>query len=158
MKQIFTIAPPWVEVICNATDGFSKKLIQECPGSFVVARIPGEKCETKEDLFTHFGSTLKFPNYFGKNWNAFEECIRDLEWLPAGGYVIVIDRAERLLIVNESDYRLFVDIMQKAGREWGKPQLGEWPRAAIPFHLILTTTMSNASETRSWLVPVSSYS
>jgi RNAse (barnase) inhibitor barstar len=158
MHHIFTIAPPWVEVVCNVGESFSETLVNECPPSFVLARIPGDKCESDQDLFAEFSSALKFPTYFGKNWNAFEECIRDLEWSPAKGYVIEITRAEQLLTANESDYGIFIDIIEKTGKEWATRQLGEWPREPIPFHVLMTTILHESKLTRNWLVPVSSFS
>jgi RNAse (barnase) inhibitor barstar len=38
--------------------------------------------ETREALLNWFSRTLEFPSYFGGNWDAFEECMRDLSWLP----------------------------------------------------------------------------
>lgn len=39
----------------------------------------GMRC--REDVFAFYSSTLSFPDYFGWNWDAFDECIHDLSWL-----------------------------------------------------------------------------
>lgn len=39
------------------------------------------KVVSKERLFRKYAQDLKFPGYFGGNWDAFEECLRDLSWL-----------------------------------------------------------------------------
>lgn len=31
---------------------------------------------------------LRFPDYFGNNWNAVDECICDLCWLPPGDVIL----------------------------------------------------------------------
>lgn len=31
---------------------------------------------------------MHIHDYFGENWNVFDECIRDLELIPAQRYVI----------------------------------------------------------------------
>lgn len=38
---------------------------------------------SKKDLFLFFSEKLSFPDYFGYNWDAFDECINDLSWLDA---------------------------------------------------------------------------
>lgn len=35
---------------------------------------------------------MHFPAYFGDNRDSFGECIRDLMWQPANGYVLLYDR------------------------------------------------------------------
>ena len=37
--------------------------------------IDGKKCKTEQDLFKEYATVLSFPSWFGKNWNAFDECI-----------------------------------------------------------------------------------
>jgi hypothetical protein len=34
---------------------------------------------------------LRFPAHFGANWDAFSDCINDLAWAPAPGYVIICE-------------------------------------------------------------------
>jgi len=43
---------------------------------------------TKEALFAELAQRLQFPDYFGANWDALWECIRDLSWLPPGPVVL----------------------------------------------------------------------
>lgn len=46
--------------------------------------------KTDADLFVVVATAMKFPDYFGNNWDAFDECLADLEWLSGGGYCLVI--------------------------------------------------------------------
>jgi RNAse (barnase) inhibitor barstar len=43
---------------------------------------------TKDSLMDALAAVLSFPDYFGRNWDALEECIRDLSWLPPGPVVL----------------------------------------------------------------------
>lgn len=46
-------------------------------------------------LFRELEVKLAFP-YFGHNWDALNDCLRDMAWLPAKAYVLRFHRAERL--------------------------------------------------------------
>jgi hypothetical protein len=52
-----------------------------------LAEIPAG-IKTKAALLDELYQRLRFPDYFGDNWDALEECIRDLSWLPAGPVVL----------------------------------------------------------------------
>jgi RNAse (barnase) inhibitor barstar len=47
-----------------------------------IATVPSG-VSTKDALFDALSSGLSFPEYFGRNFDALEECLRDLAWLPA---------------------------------------------------------------------------
>lgn len=44
--------------------------------------------KTRAVLFEELARRLMFPDYFGANWDALWDCIRDLSWLPAGPVVL----------------------------------------------------------------------
>ena len=44
---------------------------------------------SKQALMSAVAERLCFPDYFGGNWDAFEECIRDLSWIPPGPILLV---------------------------------------------------------------------
>ena len=48
------------------------------------------------ELFAKLSLSLQFPDYFGKNWDAFDECLSDMEWMPASSYVLIISGARQL--------------------------------------------------------------
>ncbi|MGN6186877.1 MAG: barstar family protein [Thermoanaerobaculia bacterium] len=45
------------------------------------AELPGH-AENKHELFAELASALALPHYFGNNWDAFEECLGDLDAPP----------------------------------------------------------------------------
>lgn len=57
----------------------------------LIVRIPA-KARGKEKLLNVLARGLRFPKYFGHNWDALEECLRDLSWLK---------NIERVAIVHE---------------------------------------------------------
>ncbi len=66
------------------------------PGA-VVRLVDGARCATTAGLFEEVAAALSFPDYFGGGWDAFEDCVNDLGWLPAPAYVVVVSGAEALL-------------------------------------------------------------
>lgn len=58
------------------------------------------KCESKENFFKYVEEEFKFPNWFGKNWDAFDDSLMDLE-LKKDTYVFIYDLDK--LFLNEVD-------------------------------------------------------
>jgi len=52
-----------------------------------VANIPSGITDPL-DLLEELAIQLNFPDYYGMNWNALDECIRELSWLPRGSVVL----------------------------------------------------------------------
>ena len=61
------------------------------PPEFAVAVLDGHKAATRAGFFQELAGALRFPDYFGRNWDAVYDCLTDLNWLPAAGYVLVLD-------------------------------------------------------------------
>ena len=84
---------------------------------------------TEDALFNEVAAALQFPYYFGENWDALDECIADLEWLPpGGGYVLYVMSADEVLLdEREWSIKVFVKVLTNAIVEWAKEvALGEW--------------------------------
>ena len=94
-------------IMCNA----------EQSGAFV-AHVRGDLCQTAEDFFREISSAMRFPYYFGWNWDAFDECINDLEWLKFSYLLIIIDHYESIFMGDISSKRLLVKCLMTAKNEW----------------------------------------
>jgi hypothetical protein len=86
--------------------------------SVEVRFLRGKKMRTVNTLFDEFSAALQFPYYFGENWNAFKECLTDLDWLPASSYILVITNADYLLDRDEESFRFFLHISKIAISEF----------------------------------------
>jgi len=103
--------------------------------------LRGRKMRTLPGLFDECAAALQFPLYFGENWDAFDECVADLEGLPAarGFVVVIVDPDELLVEAGHEALGLLLDSLESATAVWGRSvELGEWwDRPAVPFHVVL---------------------
>jgi hypothetical protein len=92
---------------------------------FVVRTVRGRKMRNAQRLFDEFAAALQFPAYFGENCAAFDECLTDLGWLPAGaGHVLVITEPAEVLADDPADFTVLVRILADAVTDWATQELG----------------------------------
>jgi RNAse (barnase) inhibitor barstar len=105
-------------------------------GRFVVARLDGTRMTDADHAFYEFSDALLFPGYFGWNWDALSDCLRDLNWLPADGYLIVVENAPRLLSSSAEDQHTLFRILSRAVDHWASPRGGPDGKS-VPFKVLL---------------------
>ncbi len=71
---------------------------------------------------------MRFREYFGDNWDAFDGCIRDMDWLPARGYLLVLDDSASLWRNTPQSGGKLIELWQFAAQEWARDN--------IAFHLV----------------------
>ena len=79
-------------------------------------------------LLGKLSASLQFPDYFGNNWDAFDECISDMEWMPASGYVLVVSGAKQLWSNAPASAGKLVSAWLLAASSWASEN--------VPFHLV----------------------
>jgi hypothetical protein len=80
----------------------------------LVARLGG-RLRRKQDVLRELDRALKFPDYFGWNWDALDECLRDLSWLGAPEGVVILHK--RVPLADESQRQTYLDILRQAQKE-----------------------------------------
>jgi RNAse (barnase) inhibitor barstar len=140
---------PWSSLLVLKTGQRAESMVH-IPAGFVLKVLRGSKCRTGSGLFAEFARALDFPDYFGHNWDALEECLADLEWLPAKGYVLLLTDAEQVLHDDEEEYATFLEVMSDAGEAWGSGQAGMGSRKPTPFHVILAVSEREHSKREHW--------
>lgn len=125
--------------------------------STVVRMVRGRRMQSKELLLDEFAAALQFPLYFGRNWDAFEECMADLQWLPAKAYVLIISDAGSLLKMEPANSVVVLfEILERASREWAAGKLPDInvEQEPVPFHVLLQDDASNIADLKRALLPV----
>lgn len=140
---------PWT-LLLLAPPGKRAESLVRIPAGFELKIIKGRHCNTSANLFTEFARALEFPEYFGRNWDAMEECLADLEWLPARGYVLLITEAEGLLPDHDEEYETFLEILRDAGEAWANGQAGMGTRRATPFHVLFAVSEQGKAKRVHW--------
>src|SRR5262249_43524081 len=100
--QLASTAPPWIHLLLVDED--EPPALPPAPPGVVVRTLDGRRCRTKRTLLAEMARVLAFPPYFGGTWDALEDCLTDLEWLPGEGYRLIIRAADRMLAREPAGY------------------------------------------------------
>jgi len=73
-----------------------------------VALAPG-----KEAMLASIAATLGFPDWFGGNWDALEDCLTDLSWRKDGGHIVLFLRP-----TADDDFGVLLDVLASAAEFW----------------------------------------
>ncbi len=92
---------------------YPKELVN---GGDVTLRV-GSDISTRDELFERYSAGLSFPDYFGWNWDALDECLRDLHWVRQKRVIILHDDLPRL---PENEMRVYLQILARAVEDWRK--------------------------------------
>ena len=82
---------PSIMHISIPKDGLYTWMYTEAGKGMYVAYLRGSRCKTEDDFFKEISAALQFPDYFGENWPALDECLCDLEWLRLTGILLAVD-------------------------------------------------------------------
>jgi len=80
--------------------------------------LEGKKIEGKEQFLNHASMAMKFPADFGRNWDAFYDCITDMGWLSAEGYCIYFDHTDAFAEHHESELETVIELFEDAIEFW----------------------------------------
>ncbi len=71
--------------------------------------------ELSNDVFGVVAKSLNFPEWFGRNWDALEDCLSDLSWRQALGYVLLFRNFEAL---DQDQLGILIDVLASSAEFW----------------------------------------
>ncbi|WP_292471163.1 barstar family protein [Methanolobus sp.] len=120
-----------------------------------LAEIDGNKCIEIENLYSEFQKTFQFPDYFGCNWAAFDECLNDLDWINAKSYILIVRDMDKILPEDDVSFNLLLKYLRIAVTEWTEGRnYDDFPTKETPFHLYLHSSKENKNELYNRLQPL----
>ncbi|MEU1208613.1 barstar family protein [Nocardia sp. NPDC005825] len=133
---------PWVVVSAAADPWVATELAALGAQDGIVIRLDARELMEPFELFRTFARDLYFPSYFGHNWDALADCLKDLHgpWHGDRDVAVLIDHAD--LLLSAEYLGLFVEVLCQAAWQVnlrldadGEPQ--DEPPLALHFVLLL---------------------
>jgi len=89
-------------------------------------------CADKPTLLARMAGALELPDDRGRNWDALGDALRDLSWLPAPGYALLVDHADDLRDADEASFDTLLALLDEASGEWAALDVPFWAFLALP--------------------------
>jgi RNAse (barnase) inhibitor barstar len=80
----------------------------------------------KEGFLSAVAQALTFPAWFGHNWDALEDCLTDLSWQQAPGYLVILAHADAFRAADEPAFRMALRIFDAAADHWREDGIPFW--------------------------------
>ena len=106
--------------------------------------VRGSRMLTEANVFQEFAAALQFPAYFGKNWDALDECLHDLSWLPGRRVALLVDG----LMENAENIPRIDVVMKYLVESDLEPQDEMFGEQTAPRHLVVVFHESLSCFTR----------
>jgi hypothetical protein len=81
--------------------------------------LDGHGVHDKRALLVRCAEEFVLPSYFGHNWDALQDSLRDLSWAPANcGYLVLYELWRELADADPAAHRTLLDVFTAAVEHW----------------------------------------
>jgi RNAse (barnase) inhibitor barstar len=100
--------------------------------------VDGNRVVNKQTFLEQSAKSMNFPSYFGRNWDAFWDSIRDLSWCKASGYVLLYDHVRHFATMQPHEWQTALELLSEAAADWNSH--------AVEFYVLLRGAGRTAPE------------
>ncbi|MDD5248815.1 MAG: barstar family protein [Rhodocyclaceae bacterium] len=93
---------------------------------FAVFRVDLSHTRDKGGLLDAIGKAMRFPDWFGHNFDALSDCLSDFSWQPADGYFVLLERCDGIHGHAESDFVSTLQTFEQAADDWREQGVPFW--------------------------------
>lgn len=81
--------------------------------------LDGRRARDKDAFLALCAEVFGFPDWFGGNWDALEDCLADLSWAPSQeGYLVLYESWADLADLDQGAFRTALDVFAEAVETW----------------------------------------
>lgn len=84
----------------------------------MLVHVDLSKVTTKNELLDAFATALDFPSYFGRNWDALNDCLTDLSWLDARGWQLNVSGSAAFERNHPKSFATLREVLANAADYW----------------------------------------
>lgn len=88
--------------------------------------IDASAVRTKSQFLGLLSRSLAFPSWFGRNWDALEDCLTDLSWIEQPGLVVRIEGFAAYAKADPDGFVILLDIFKTSAEYWRGEGKGFW--------------------------------
>lgn len=99
---------------------------------FTIASVDCRSVRDRNDGLARIAKALKFPEWFGGNWDALQDSLGDLSWLPGEGYLLLLDHSSDWRNADHDGFGTLIDILNEVGRSWAVARVPFWAMLPLP--------------------------
>jgi RNAse (barnase) inhibitor barstar len=88
--------------------------------------IDASAVRTKSQMLGLLGRSLAFPSWYGRNWDALEDCLTDNGWVQDPGLVIRFEGFEPYAEADPNGFGILLDIFKTSAEFWRCERKGFW--------------------------------
>jgi RNAse (barnase) inhibitor barstar len=96
---------------------------------FNFLHIDLKRATDKAGFLKKVAHDLDFPKYFGMNWDALSDCLTDMSWKPAAGYVLLFSNIQSFRRSAPKDMEIIREIFDSSTQYWKQKK--------IPFFVLV---------------------
>lgn len=93
---------------------------------FAIFRVDLGGAGDKDGLLSAIGKALNFPDWFGHNLDGLADCLADMEWAAADGYLVLLEHCDGIHGQAEADFAAAIEIFEQAADEWREEGIPFW--------------------------------
>ena len=98
-----------------------------------VCHIDISRAHDAASLLRLVGHALHFPDWYGENWDALADCLSDLSWCDAAGYVLLLHGSETIRVSDPPAFDMFLDILHEVTAIWREGAVAFWVLIDGPY-------------------------
>ncbi|MBL8446912.1 MAG: barstar family protein [Zoogloeaceae bacterium] len=81
---------------------------------------------SKEDFLAAIAEAMYFPAWFGENWDALGDCLVDMSWSNADGYVLLLLGADQFHAHAPDEFLTALAVLSDASATWAHDEVPFW--------------------------------